>query len=362
MMAIFFTPSLACFANTILTVKLIKDHLSRCSSMASIKFPENKWHLINKPYFYGENDREIFFEIESDLSHPALSDVTITAPGVTILRAIVGRTDVPFKKDGNAYTLRLVNDKSEGQMMQTDYQSPRGGLPISFRHDWKMRRSGKYASDPYPLAQIEATPNYLLAAQEVLRLMGYSGQSISKRFQGQIVLMGSENATTRGHLDYPPHFHIMHYEFAETRQNSSPKWLSRLAPHFYMDDAGKVILNHESVIVGTGSSSDFGLGKTCTLRDSKGNFVLAITITPEGLSLADADNNVYSLHPDPVNGATKAVYGYHGKTPLFRIESHDDAERGHFSYQLDTIQNGKIIDTFKDGYEYDPFTSKIIKR
>lgn len=362
------------FAGTMLTVKLIKAVPSRCITAAQIELPNDsaQWHRVDQPYFAGENDREIYFDIESTQTKPELSRVTIVAPGVKIIRAIVGRTDVPFQQEGDRVSLQLVDDRAQGQMMQTDYQSPRGGLPISFRHEWKMRRNGDYLKDPYPEKQIEAIPNYLVAAQEALRLMEYGVAGAPKAYDGQVVLMGSENATTRGHRDFPPHFHIMHYEYdlldggvAQGTVDDLPtpkKWRSRLAPHFYMDEQGRVISNHYAVLVGIGQSQTLGIGQVCTLRDSKGHFVLDMTVEPNGVLLLSNRTVSYALRPDPVAGPTNAIDGYRDGTLAFRVQARDDAAQGHLRYQIDTIQDGRIVETFKDGFDYDPFTAKFIRR
>jgi hypothetical protein len=356
------------FSETSLTVKLIKDRPSSCTAPPEIELP-GQWQRIQKSFASGENECEIFFEIKSPLASPFLSRVTIVAPGVKVVRSIVGRTDVPFTQDGNRVSFQLVDDRSRGQLMQTDYQSPRGGLPISFIHEWNIRRAEQYAKHPCPEAQIEAIPNYLLAAQEALRLMGNMGPGSSKHFRGEIVLMGSRNSVNRGHLDHP-HFRIMHYEFEPASTAGRPwllhenpygvkRWYSRLAPHFYMDDNGEVIINNYAVFVGANRSRRFGIGETCTLRDSRGKFVLDITIFPGSVSLRGIGGKTYGLRPDPEFGAAKAVYGYLGREPAFRVEAHDNAAEGIFQYQIDTIRNGKVVETFCDGYMYDPFTAKL---
>lgn len=361
------------YAKTELTVKLVKNMASRCTTPAQMELPNDSshWKAISKPNYFGENDREIFFDIASDEAQPGLSHITIIAPGVTIVRAIVGRTDVPFQQEGDRIRLQLVNDQATGQMMQTDYQSPRGGLPISFRHEWKMRRNGEYRNDPYPEAQIEAIPNYVVAVQEALRLMGYGVADKSKPYLGNVVLMGSENATSRGHSDFPPHFHIMQYEFdvagpKEELVDDGPAvktWRSRLAPHFYMDVQGRVISNACSVLVGVEKSATLGVGQTCTFHDSHGAFVLDMTIQPEGGLLLRSGKDSYLLQPDPLHGPTIGIYAYHGKQLAFRAQARDNAEQGRLRYQIDTVDTqGKIIDTFRDGFDYDPFTAKLIPR
>jgi hypothetical protein len=66
------------------------------------------------------------------------------------------------------------------------------------------------------------------------------------------------------------------------------------------------------------------------------------------------------LRPDPERGASHAVWGWHGDKAVCRAEAHDDAEKGEFRYQLDSITDGKVTETFRDGWRYDPFTAKVL--
>jgi hypothetical protein len=223
------------FASPIMiSLKIVKAEASRSSAPPQIEFltDSDVWRLVTKPHHSGENDFELYFEVETDGPSVPPSEVVIVAPGIQATRVIVGKTDVAFWQESNHIRFRLVDDRSRGQEMRVVYQSPRGGYPIHFLHNWEMRRAGKYTDGLYPDKQIRAIPNYLLAAQELLRVMGDMGPRSPKNFLGDIVLMGTEISATRGHLDYPAHVHIMHYEFD---QGPEKNWLSRLVPHFYMD-------------------------------------------------------------------------------------------------------------------------------
>lgn len=344
-----------------ISVKVVKAKVSHCSAPPGLEFPTDSdiWRLVTKPYHAGENDWEVFFEIETDTAGVPSSEVVIVAPGAKARRVIVGKTDVSFRQEGDRIRFRLVDDRSRGQEMRVMHQSPRGGYPIHFLLNWEMRRAGRFAGIVYPEKQIAAIPNYLLAAQELFRLMGDMGPGAPKSFLGDIVLMGSEIAATRGHLDYPPHVHIMHYQFDKTPERN---WLSRLVPHLYMDEEARIVRNNYAVLVGHGNSGELGLADVCRFRDSAGTHILDLVIAKEGLLLKRPDGVVYSLRPDPKRGAAYSVYGFRGDAPVCRAKAHDEPEKGKFSYQIDTIRNGEAIDTFRDSFRYDPFTAKVLKR
>lgn len=347
----------------IISVKLVKKEPGPSTALPRLEFlaEQSAWRVMEQPYHSGENDWEIFFEIKTDVADVPLEDLAFVAPGVRAARVIVGKTDVPFTQAGDRIRFRLVDDRARGQHMETKYESLRGGYPIFFRHNWEMRRAGKYAEDPYPEVELRAIKNYLLAAQEVLRAMEGMGPEPPKRFEGEIVLMDTEVAATRGHLDYPPHVHIMFYEFAGDG-GGELAWVRRLVPHFYMDRDGRINRNSYAVVVGPGASSELGLGDVMRFEDSLGNHVLDLIITAGGLVMQDSGGASYSLRPDPEKGAAHAVWGYRDEEIICRAAVNDDAANGVLRLQLDLFENGRKIETVRDGYRYDPFTSNYLGR
>jgi hypothetical protein len=348
-------------SSVMLSVKLVKTEAGRCDHPPRLEFATHgdSWSLVDKAHHRGENDWEVYFEIETDAAEPPLAEAFFVVPGVRAARVIVGKTDVPFTQDGDLVRFRLVDDRSRGPLMQVVYRGPRGGHPIYFIHNWEMRRAGRYAEDPYPALQIAAIKNYLLAAHEVFRVMGDVGPGDPKAFRGDLVLMDTEIAATRGHLDYPPHIHIMHYQF-EDAADGRREWVSRLVPHIYMDDEGRVARNSHAVIAGRGQSGDLGPGDVCRFEDTFGNHVLDLIIADQGLLIRRADGAVWSLRPDPEHGAAHAVYGFRGDEPICHAQATDEPDRGVFVYQIDTLRDGKVVDTFRGGYRYDPFTARVI--
>lgn len=344
-----------------LSVRLVKSSPGRSLAPPRLEFLSNVWRVAEKPHHNGENDWEIYFEIETDSDPLRLEEIVMIAPGVKAHRMLVGKTDVSFEQDGDRVRFRLMDDRSRGRVMQAVYRDPRGGYLIGFMHNWEMRRSWQYLEDPYPRRQLDSIPNYLLAAHEVLRIMGDLGPESPKPFDGDIVISGSEIAATRRHNDYPPHVHIMFYQF-EKDAAGKQEWVRRLAPHFYIDENGKIVRNKYDVLVGPGQSGNLEAGDLCRFEDASGRHVLDLIITNKGLVLRRPDGEEYSLRPHPDRGADHAVYGFRGEEPVCRAEAHDDPENGLFWFEIQSLQDGKVTATFRDGYRYDPFTAKVLEK
>jgi hypothetical protein len=343
------------------SVKIVKTAAGRSTAAPQLHFlaDGDGWRVTKKPWHSGENDWEVYFELENDGTSPALPEVEIVAPGVKVARAISGKTDVKFTQEGNAVRFRLAQDRSLGQQFRIHYQSPRGGYPIDIDHNWKMRRTWQYLADPYPAKQVAAVPNYLLAAQEVLREMGDMGPKEPKAWGGQLVLMASEITASRGHMDWPQHVHIMHYEHGKNAAGELD-YTSRIVPHFYMDDDARIVRNDCASLVGQVKSGKYAVGDACHFEDAEGRPVIDFIIRDFGLVLRRTDGAEWSLRPDPEQGAAHAVWGWRGDQPVCRAEAHDDAQKGEFRYELDIIADGKTVETFRDGYRYDPFTAKVV--
>lgn len=352
----------------IISIKIIKSKPGSSTGKPHIEFPpsnriwssdirSDKYGTQQNKYgeLDGENIWEIYFNIQSENSRFTKQRLQVVVPGIEVARVIVGHTDVPFEQKGDAVEFEIIDDRSMGQYMESEaYKSPLGGYPIGFIHNWDIRRAGKYALEGFPYKRFAAVPNYLLAAQEVLRQMGNMGPGNTKAFNGEISLLGSEVASSRGHMDYPPHVHIMLYEFDKDK-----KWKSRLAPHFYMDDEGYIIHNHYSRIVGIHgtASGEYGVGDLVQFVDDEGNSALGLTIEEKGvLALRSYDGREYRLVPDPVKGPSEAVFGYFHNKLVCKARVRDFPDLGIFRIQLEVFTDGKKTRDVNDGYLYDPFT------
>lgn len=345
------------------SVKIVKPQPGRTTGEPSLRFVEHGvgWRVVNRPWHSGENDWEIYYEIEHPDDKPPMPVVAITAPGVGVSRAIVGKTDVRFETRGDTTTFKMIDDRGRGQLMQINWSHPKDGRVISFIQNWEMRRSWQYLDGPWPAKQVAAVHNYLLAAAEVLRQMGDMGPGgTAKKFDGEIVLMGAEVAATRGHMDWPQHVHIMHYEHAQV--NGKRDYVSRLVPHFYMNDAGVIDRNSYAVIVGRGRSGELKLDDVCRFEDSSGRHVLDLIVKRDGLVMRRADGEQWSLRGDEHGGPATAVFGYLEGQVVCRAQCHDEPARGEFTITLDIYEDHKVKQTIRSGYRYDPFTAKVLSR
>ncbi|MBC7920295.1 MAG: hypothetical protein H7Z75_04320 [Ferruginibacter sp.] len=352
-------PGLA--APVLLSLRLIKQSPSRCATSPTIVFLTEKvqWKRAEGAYFNGENDWEVFFELETDLEPLPLVAVEITLPGVKIARVIVGKTDVPFTQQGDRVRLQLLDDRNITGEIETLYHSPRGGVPIWFRHNWEARKNGKYLEGRYPKEALAAANNYLLACHEILLQMG-DMSGLNQKFAGELILMGVEVAAPRGHLDYPVHWHLQHWEHAYDRFRK-PQWAYKqcLIPHYYLDSLGRITRDEMSEV----RKLEWDRYQTKNLRegdsyqwlDAEGRPIFREKIHNGGLEFRRPDGQVWSLRPDP-RGGHLAVWGYQGQEPVCKAWVEDNAEQGEIKLRLELHQRGKKVESWQDHYRYDPFT------
>ncbi len=340
----------------VISVKAVKSESARCSEAPKLEFVRDGdgWNVLPGEAFHGENDWEVYWNLEHPDTEPALPRVRLSCPGAEMARVIVGRTDVEFQQHGNRIEFELIRDTSRGQLIQTVLTDPNGGLPIDLHHNWEMRRAGRYREDPWPEKKIAAHNNYLFAAREALKIMGGFGQRPEENaFDGRIVLEGFETAFTRGHADYPPHFHIMLYP---------PGYTGAQVPHFYMDEEGNVESNAFVVIGVEGSGRTFGPGEGCTLRDRQGTVGLELMIREDGgLSMRTRPGQQeLVLRGVPPEGAAKSVGVYRGDELLLMASVTDDAERGAMTIDIEGHADG--VPSIHERVGYDPFTGKLLAR
>jgi hypothetical protein len=343
-------------AGTVISVKVVKSAAGRCTALSRLELTDRAdgWEVLPGEAFQGENDWEVYWNLEHPDPQPPLPRLRATCPGVAVARAIVGRTDVMFKPADDAVEFDLVRDASRSQLIQTVLTDPDGGLPIDLHHNWEMRRAGKYREGDWPAARIAAHNNYLFAAREALKLLGPLGRAgETPPFDGRIVLEGFETAFTRGHEDFPPHFHIMLYP---------PGYTGAQVPHFYMDATGNVKRNSFVAIGVAGSGREFGPGEWCTMRDLHGTVGLELMIRQDGgLSLrTGAGEDELALRGVPPEGAPRAVGVYRGADLLLTASVTDDAEKGSMTVRLDSRTDA--LPSVAERIEYDPFTGALRSR
>ena len=342
----------------VLSVKVVKTEAGRCSAPPTLELLDeaDAWAALSGDAFRGENDWEVYWNLQCRSAEPSLARVEARCPGIKASRVLVGRTDVEFAENGEAVVFRLVDDRHRGQLIQTVLDDPEGGLPIDLHHNWEMRRAGRYAEGPWPATRIAAHSNYLFAAREALKLMGGFGRRPQDNpFDGRIVLEGFETAFTRGHADYPPHFHVMLYP---------PGYQGAQVPHFYMDDEGGVESNAFGIVGVAGSNRAFGPGEWCSLKDLHGTVGLELMIADEGgLALRRGPGQPeWLLIGDEAEGAAKAVCVRRGDALLCRCVVTDDAATGEMAIEIERFRDGHPAQRTVEHVTYDPFTGRIKQR
>lgn len=342
----------------LLTIKAVKAAAARCTGKPSLQIlsPAGNWRERTGPTWSGENDREAFFTLASDDTQAPPPRLAMTCPGASIARVIVGHTDVKFTEVNDRLEFDAVADRSAGTLINNTLPDPLGtGWPIGVYHNWRIRADGAFASAPYPEAETRAVLNYLLAAREALRLMGGMGPKDERGFEGTINLLSFEVACGRGHVDSPPHVHIMLYVPGYTPGSQ--------VPHFYMDAGGRIVRNSfvELGIPDSKRSGEYGPGDVCRLLDLKGRVGLECIITPEGgLVLRKPGGDEYLLAGDPETGPAAKVWVLRGGRRLASATARDDAEAGVMTASVEHYQGGKRVSSVTQTMRYDPFTGRVL--
>lgn len=345
----------------ILSVRLIKAKPSRCAVAPTLQFlfKPTSYSLVPKEWYNGENDWEIFFEIETEDKNIPLEQLSITAKGVEVLRAIVGRTDVPFTKLGDDYQFKLVDDTRDGRHVQTSYQNPKGGPHMWIFHNWKDRVNGNYLNYAYPKKALAASLNYVIACQEMLRLMG-DMSGLNQKFYGELILLNCESSAPRAHLDFPPHWHLQHWEH-DKNEEYGIDWRKKqyIIPHYYLDSVGHITSNkvsfHQSGKAIKQPKDEFFPGDTCTWKDVAGNLIFKQVIENGSLHFIKSKSEVWTLQPDKAGGA-KGVWIIKNKIPLAIASAVDDGEKGTTTIVIEYYKNKKHERTRVEEVLYDPFT------
>jgi hypothetical protein len=348
---------------TFISVRLIKTNTSRCTVPPKLFLVNNPsaYTMATQPWYNGESNREIYFEIETADKTIPLETLQIEAEGVTIQRAIVGRTDVAFTKLGNRYQFSLVADTSNGRHVQTAYQNPKGGPFMWIFHNSPERVGGKYLDVPNPETALAAALNYELACQEMLRLMG-NMSGLNQPFNGELILLNCESSAPRGHLDFPAHWHLQHWQHGHNAQYGI-NWREKqyIIPHYYVDSMGNITRNKQSIHQYYQTlavpKKEFLPGDTCVWKDVEGNLIFKQIIQNGGMQFITT-TSAWRLQPDP-SGGQRGVWIYKNQSPVAKVQVDDNGEKGSTAIQIEYIgKNKQVSDTWRHVINYDPFTGK----
>lgn len=349
----------------VISVRLIKNIPSRCAHEPTLRFltGNSDFAQVNKAWYNGESDMEIFFEVETNTLPFVQAKLEIYAPGVKIIRAIIGKTDVDFKRQGDKYALQLVNDSTNGRHVASVYQNPKGGATMSFYHNWKARVGGDYLKIPYPEQALAASANYTIACQEMLRIMG-GMNGTNQKFEGEFYLINCESSAPRGHLDFPPHWHLEHWEHDyDQNQKKIHRKKQYIIPHYYLDSAGQILSNKigitQNYVKLKLQKNIFNPGDTCSWKDTKGDLIFHQVIKNGALEFIKPDGEKWSLRADKEKGGNEAVWIYKFEEPIACVTVKDDGAKGITSIRV--VYSGKdvLASSWSDVFKYDPFTGAL---
>ena len=288
------------------------------------------WTVKKGEAWTGTNAHEFYFTLESETQAPHPPSVRIVWPGVRISRVLGAAGTVTNTTDGVAFALgRGRAPTSVGTSLAE------GAIHMHVFHNWEIRRAGKYREGAWPADIIQAQLNYLFAAREMCREMGFA-DSDKPGFNGDIRLYGFESNFPNGHVDHPPHFHIM---------LGWPGWTGTQAGHFLLDERGKILENRLLADMGPRQeSSVYRAGEVCHMRDPDGKvgFELIIEEGGIGVVMRRAEGQPeFRIGPEPDSGdAVAAVAVFRRETRasdwrrLCRVHAEDDAANGRMEIQV----------------------------
>lgn len=328
--------------------KLVKADLAVPAARPEVAVtgqPE-RWRLLDGEALTGENPREYFFTLEgpADGGVPA---VAVRWPGVKISRVLGAEGTVDL---GDGVTRFAVRRGTVPTGVRTTLKTGRNVYLCVF-HNWEVRRAGPYRQGPWPATAIQAQLNYLLAAREASKLMGLA-EAEHPGFVGDIRLYGFETNFPNGHVDHPPHFHIM---------LGWPGWQGTQATHFRLDADGRILHNQMQVDYGGGKmeSRTFAPGEVCRPLDRDGKVGFELTVLAEGQGVLwhwPAGNAASLLRAAP-GGPAEAVEVCARADdgtwqPRLRVRAEDDAARGELRVLVTPGAGAATTETVR----YDPDT------
>jgi len=323
----------ACGAKVVLAELDPEPHMARVEIVGD----RGSWEIKKGEAWTGVNPHEFFFTLEGGSGEEKPPTVRVIWPEVRISRVLGAAGAVTNTADGVTFAVgRSRAPTSVGTSLAE------GAVHMHVFHNWEARRAGSYRGGRWPAAEIQAQLNYLFAAREMCRAMGYASTSQSG-FKGDIRLYGFESNFPNGHVDHPPHFHIM---------LGWPGWTGTQAGHFLLDQRGRVTENR--LIADYGGRQEhavFSPGEVCRMSDPDGKlgFELVVMSAGEGVIMRRAEGQPeFRIGPDDRQGrAVDAVTVFRrethraGWTRLCSVRAEDDAAKGLMSVAV-TRDDGAV--------------------
>lgn len=317
------------------------------TSAPELELPDG-WKLCDDEAFTGVNPREYYFTLEAEGANLPAPTVEVHWPDVKISR-VYGGSCVQFTEDG-------VEFKMNSHRAPTSFTSSlpaEGAIHLGIFHSVRGMQAGPYRNLPYPEAQIQAHLNYLFAAREMMRQLGFGDSADS--VDGVINLYGFETNFPNGHKDFPPHFHVM---------LMWDSWNENQACHFILDEKGKILRN-DHYVVAHGAAvpekcTQAPLGSRIDLSDRTGKVRFSLRMLEDGtgleMTVPGRTRQAMIRSEDAVSSVTCFTRESADAewVPASKVSVTDDSTRGVLTVTAE--KNGK---SSSEVWNYDPNTGAI---
>ncbi|MBQ9456049.1 MAG: hypothetical protein IJU53_10315 [Thermoguttaceae bacterium] len=251
--------------------KITKSELAETAT-PTLGLPEG-WKLVEGDAFTGLNRREYYFTIEAEGKDRPAPMVSVSWPNVQIAK-VYGVTQAQIS--GSDATFRMNAGRTPTHFSGTLPHF--GAVEVCVFHNVPGVQAGPYRGLPYPERQIQAHLNFMFASLEMMREMGFTDSADAVK--GQINIYGFETNFPNGHVDFPPHFHIM------VMWNG---WRDNRVCHFILDENGKILRNDHFVVKNNQrddkESVTMKLGSSIPMEDETGKVRFALRMLEDGSGL-----------------------------------------------------------------------------
>ena len=178
----------------------------------------------------GLDARDWYFTIEAPGAGLPPPRVEATWPGVAV-KCVVGAKDVMIE-DGR------VSFTPTAWKAPTHFSSHwrEQAVFMGIFHNVPGVQHGPYAGKPYPAAEAAAQNNWLLASRDMFLRAGFDRPDTADG--AAVNLYGFESNFPNGHVDHPPHFHVM------LMWN---RWHDNNVGHYHLDGKGLIVDNSHMV-------------------------------------------------------------------------------------------------------------------
>ncbi len=311
-------------------INLIKQTEGMAADPPEVTLPEG-WELYRQSHpdygemYCAENPHEFFFHVRVPDGAQQPARARVRWPGVEIKRVIAGDRDLDFQRTAEGIEFDLPLSTGNTTQIATVINDP-PGMQMILMHHLEARRAGPYATGPWPDIQIRAHLNFLFAAREALSRLGLL--AADRGFDERLGLYGFESNFPRGHVDHPPHFHILFIP---------EKWDDVQVTHFRLDEKGRTVVNDWQC---RAEHRKYGPGEVCSHKLADGTVVLEMVVTQAGgLTLRRPGvAGEYTLAPDARSGVgSAAVELLCDGEPVLRVSVDDDASTGNLLVRLEPL-------------------------